>query len=74
MKAGELAAPKFLVVGGPIVNRAQRRRVEPVEPLSPILSAQDQPNLEQHGEVLRDRGIGEPRVLDEVADERFPPG
>ncbi len=55
----EAVGPQSLVVLDPVVNRLQRRPVEPVEPLPAVLADLDGAHLAQDPQVLGDLRLGE---------------
>ena len=55
----ELSAPVPREHPAPIVNRAKRLRVQPIHRLPALAPREDQPDVSQHLQVLRHRGLTE---------------
>src|SRR5262245_8441989 len=64
----QLMTPEALEESGPLVDRPQRRHVRAVVDLPAIAPRLDQPNVPEHLEVLRDRGLAEPELVHDVGD------
>ena len=65
----EPVGPVAAIGGEPAVDLGQRRRVEPVPAPLRVDPHADEPGVAQDPQVLRDPGLAEPKVLDELADQ-----
>src|ERR671916_574147 len=66
--------PEALVAPHPVVDGLERPRVQPVQPLPPLLAHVDRPNLPEHPKVLGHQRLAHPEQAHQVAHGPFAGG
>jgi len=71
LESVESVGPGLLEPGHPVVDRFERRTVDPVHPLASEAAAADEIHLPQHLEVLGHLRLPEPEPRHEFSDGEF---
>src|SRR5215212_1855583 len=74
LDAIQLIAPMALEPAGPLVERPERVGVDAIQHVSPLAPGVDQPDIAEHAQVFRYRGLREFERVDDLAHRPFVAG